>query len=635
MCGIAGKLSWRGKVELETVIRMRKKLDHRGPDSSGVYQNGPIAFAHRRLAVIDLDSSAEQPMLDKSGRYCIIFNGEIYNYLSLRRELEQAGVCFRTKSDTEVLLESYKYWGENFLTRINGMFAFAIWDQSARKLFMARDRLGEKPLFYYFFPHGGISFASEIKSLIEDNEIPLQIDYDSLNNYLSLSYVLAPRSIIHRIVKLPPAHSITIEEGKNPKVQKYWSLRDHYLNKRNFKHFSDASDEFRALFQDSISLRLQSDVPVGSFLSGGLDSSIVTAAMASDPTSHSNIGITADFSEKSYSELDDARSVAKHLRVPHSCLQVNRPSLEDLRKIIYFLDEPFADTSIIPMYYLSLHAKKHVTVMLSGDGADELFGGYSTYLADRLNLLFRFVPGFVPRIFKEAYCTLFPVSRSKVSMDMKIRRFLTGCNSVPCTAHYSWREIFSRKERQELLQPDCFLQSTEREALGIFESYWKDLEFAHPLDRAMYVDTMTWLPDDILTKVDRCTMAHGLEARTPFLDHRIAEFAASLPIEYKISGVTGKRILRESFGKALPRSTLRKQKSGFNAPILSWIKDWKLVIQDEVSSSTELASYFSRPAIERLIHAPHYAEDMSFKLFTLLNFVIWWRDVFHSARASE
>ena len=571
MCGISGILDWSQPLPQETLHNMIRRLSHRGPDSEGFFIESPIGFAHCRLSIIDLRENANQPMQDRSGNYHIVFNGTIYNFQVLRQDLETAGSRFRTKSDTEVLLEAYKKWGTNCLERLNGMFAFAIWDRPKRKLFLARDRLGEKPLFYFSLPEGGLVFASELKALLAHPASPRDLDLNAVSQFLSFGYVPGVTCIISGIKKLPPGHFLIAENGELHEPISYWDLKASFMAKRKFRSTGEASEEFRSLFRDTVQTRLISDVPLGAFLSGGIDSSSIVSAMAQIHPSPLPQTFSMGFEEKTYSELAMARKVAGLLEVEHRDQTLSSNLLPRLPEIAYFADEPFADTSFIPMFSLAKFCKQHVTVCLSGDGGDEILGGYETYIADKLCKRTNWLPNRAREGILNLIRSCWPVSFGKVSLDYKICKFLEGHSSNIDRAHASWRVLFSEDEKSALWVHPLEDQLAIKDPLEPFLKHAREVKECHYLDRAMYVDLKTWLPDDILAKVDRSTMAHGLEARAPFLDYRLVEFAASLPVSLKIRGLQKKYLLKQAYKKHLPAEVLHQKKRGFNAPVSHWI----------------------------------------------------------------
>ncbi|MEZ4754606.1 MAG: asparagine synthase (glutamine-hydrolyzing) [Bdellovibrionota bacterium] len=524
-------------------------------------------------------------------------------------------------------MEAYKVWGTSCVEEFNGMFAFAIWDSQDKELFLARDRLGKKPLYYSLQPDAGIVFASEMKSVMKHPSISGDVNYYALHQYLALSYTLSSQAFLKGIEKLPAAHWMLIRKDKPPHMEQYWDLAESFLNKTSLTYDS-AVLELESLIDDATKLRLISDVPLGAFLSGGVDSSSIAASMCNARNPESNLTFSIGFNEKSFSELAEAEFCAKYLGVSHNSKLVEPEMAKLLPKILYYADEPFADTSIIPMYFLSEFTRQHVTVALSGDGADEIFAGYETYAADKLHSLLKMFPSLLVSLGSKVYDALVPRDFGKVSTDYKIRQFLKGHTFDSVKAHYSWREIFSEDERRKLLSPDYHWCLEAANPLDEFRAFDDEVADACLLDRSMYTDIKTWLVDDILVKVDRSSMAHSLEARAPFLDYRVVEFAASLPQSYKIKGLNKKRILKDSQRKRLPKQILDRKKSGFNAPIADWLENSLEAYCDDLQVSAQTQGVFNKGFVESLINDHRSKKaDNSFKLFTLISFDIWQRNL--------
>jgi asparagine synthase (glutamine-hydrolysing) len=551
---------------------MTEALFHRGPDAGGTIRIDKFAvFGHRRLAIIDLSEQANQPLQDISKRFTIIYNGEIYNYLELKSVLQEKGCSFRTNSDTEVALFAFMHWGSACFNKFNGMFALAIWDSHEKELVLARDRFGEKPL-YYSLLNNEISFSSDLHSILEDEKINSQasISIPGLNHFLAMGYILSPLTIYEGINKLESAHFIRFRNGKIVEKRSYWNYSDCFRAKGSAKK-NEIISELDHILEKAVDYRLISDVPVGAFLSGGLDSSGIVA-YAKKRLNYDLHTFSVGFPETSYNEADDAKIVAEFLKTTHHQLVPDLSSdLGCLNRAIGCYTEPFSDTSLIPMVLVSEFASKKVKVVLSGDGADEIFGGYATYRADHIHRqLSKFPPvlrQFLSRLLKE----IKPRSNRKTPLSFKLNQFSKGISENSQYAHYSWRELFSEKERisiigkqyEELVKGSC--------PSKIFKKYYAQVEDLHPLNQHLYVDAKTWLTDDILVKIDRATMAFGLEARAPYLDPELVEYAATIPPQLKFNGYEGKIILKEVLKKHLPSSTIKKKKTGFNAPINSWL----------------------------------------------------------------
>lgn len=497
----------------------------------------------------------------------VVFNGEIYNYIELKGELEAKGHSFRTRSDTEVLLAAYETWGEGCLEKFNGMFAFVVYDPKKEELFFARDRMGEKP-FHYFHSGGIFAFASEIKSLLTLPPVrgSLEVDPRSISDFLSLGYILAPKTIFKNIHKLPAAHCGTFNSRDGTMaVKEYWRLAEFYHPDRKMAFTTASADRLRELIHDACKIRMRSDVPFGAFLSGGLDSSSITAAMR-DSSSSAVTAFSAGFDDASFDETRYASLAAESLKVKHVHFKTRQPGNGALSRLAWFFDEPFADTSLMPTFELNRETRKHVTVALSGDGADEIFAGYPTYQADRYYRLYRRFPSFLQRAILSSAARFLRPSYRKVSFDYKVLQFLKSGGLSPERAHYWWRVIFSDEEKRRIMSPDLVKECGGYDPYDAFNRYYRDVPQAGFLDKTLYVDQKTWLQDDILVKADRMSMANSVEVRSPFLDHRIVEYAAMLPENAKQSGGEQKVALKKAMGALLPDEIVSRKKQGFSAP---------------------------------------------------------------------
>jgi asparagine synthase (glutamine-hydrolysing) len=623
MCGISGLVSWNAPPDADIVARMNQRLRHRGPDATGVVALGPVVLGHQRLSIIDLSEASNQPLSDTTGRFWIVFNGEIYNYRELRRELAGFDVTFKTQSDTEIILEAYKKWGVDCISRLNGMFAFALWDSADKQLVLARDRAGEKPLFYAQLPGDQLAFASELKALRVVPGIEGRLNPRALSQYLSLNYTLGSDCIFTGVRKLPPAHRLVVRRGAPPAETEYWNLAALFRDKRQFRSEDEAADELRSLVDDAVRLRMISDVPLGGFLSGGVDSSAVVAAMRQGGDSKAVKTFTIGFDEPGYSELREAGFMAGHLGVDHHEMVVRPQLAQTLPRIVYHADEPFADTSSIPFYFLGQFARQKVTVALSGDGADELFAGYDTYLADRLHGFGQRLPRWMHRAALGA-ARLAPVTFGKVSWDFKLRQFSRGLELDPWRAHHSWRLIFSEEEKRRLVRPEHHAEILAEDPFEEVARHFRAVPDLCPVDQTAYVDIKTWLADDILVKLDRNTMAHSLEARLPFLDPRIIELAARLPADLKLRGLRRKYLLKKSQEGRLPAEVLSRRKTGFNAPVSHWLLSSLAELGQSALETLDRDGWLMRPYAEQL-WAEHRAgrADHGLKLFGLTCLGLW------------
>ena len=600
MCGIAGIVNFGGQPDPARVRAMNESMVHRGPDHGGTAELPGVIFGHRRLSIIDLSSDANQPMKSPDGRYMISFNGEIYNYRELRQELAGLGRPFQTESDTEVLLNSYAQWGAEALSRLDGMFAFAIWDVLDRRLFLARDRMGEKPLYYRLEPTGEFVFASELQALLVQSATPRRPGLEALGVYLSVNYVPGHKSLVDGVYKLPPAHSLTLDADGSRRVEEYWNLASCFGKGGSPSSFEDAQERLRSLVSDSVRSRQVSDVALGAFLSGGLDSAIIVGEMCDDSLKAAPDTFTIGFSEEGYSEVAAARQSAGHYSATQHDQVVGETIGDDIEKILGCLDEPMADTSILPMFYLSKFARQSVTVALSGDGADELFAGYPTYAADRLRHLTSWTPSFLTDAVSAVVNKSVPDSPGKVTAEYKLKRFLEGHSYPAGKAHYAWRRTMSDEMKAALLLDDVRDRVMDFDPYSVFAEQEAKLEECHYLDRSLYVDIKTWLCDDILVKLDRMTMAHSLEARPPFLSHKLVEFAASLPVAWRMRLFQGKRILRNAYAHRLPPHLNRKRKLGFNAPVSHWLNGPLRDYGRSMSLSSAMLNYFDGARVETL-----------------------------------
>lgn len=623
MCGIAGFILHRSQAlnnPNTALLNMTRRLAHRGPDGSGHHCKEPVFLGHRRLSIIGIADGA-QPMAGDNGSM-LTFNGEIYNYLEIRNELEARGRQFKTQSDTEVLLSALDTDGEACLENLNGMFAFAYWCPRRNTLTLARDRLGKKPLYYYDGP-GFFAFASELKALLEMPEVgaSLEIDARSISDFLSVGYILQPKSIYRNIQQLEPGHIARIQPGTPGLASKaYWSAHEAFLEDK-LPPGRKTQEDFINLLDDAVRIRLRSDVPVTTFLSGGIDSAAVLASACKSASSRPS-ALCMGFGAESFDESENASLTASHLDVSFERLEHDSESNITLDNIYDVFDEPFADTSILPMMELTASASRKYKVALSGDGADEILAGYPTYRADRYYNSYRRVPNTVQRASKWfADQTLRP-SYKKVSFDYKLKQFLASRGLSREEAHYWWRVIFSDEEKQCLLSTEAQQTLDGYNPFDVFRQYFDRVRGAGFLDRTLYVDTMTWLPSDILVKVDRTSMAHGLEVRTPFLDHRLVSFCARLPEKMKFDGQRQKVILRNAFQSRLPGKILSGPKRGFNAPTTKF-------------SRTSLSPGAAGNMFDSRVSYDPAKEDMTFKGFSLSILDFWMRMADQSKRAGQ
>jgi asparagine synthase (glutamine-hydrolysing) len=586
---------------------MSARLVHRGPDSDGTRVDGTAALAARRLSIIDL-ATGDQPIANEDGTVHVVQNGEIYNYRELRAGLEHRGHRFATQSDTEVLVHLYEEHGEGFAERLRGMFAIAVWDARRRRLVLARDRFGIKPL-YYRLDGGDLAFASELRSLPRG-----EIDGDALEAFLAFNSIPAPLSIFRETRKLPPGHILVWENG-DARLERYARPAPAPADAVRTDNEDELAEELRARLRDSVRAHLIADVPVGVLLSGGIDSAVL-AALAAQESSEPIHTFSIGFEERSFDELDDARSVATQYGTRHDELVVRPDAALLLPALADAFDEPFADSSALPTYLVSELAAGQVKVALSGEGGDELFGGYYTYAADLLALRVGRVAPFARPLVERL-----PSSSRRASLDYKAKRFVRGATLPPLERHHAWKEIFSPEARAELTgSPSGF------DPVDLLRARYSETEGAELLARLQDVDLGIYLVDDLLVKTDRASMAHSLEARVPYLDPLVAGLALALPTKLKISGLRKKRLLRKAAAPLLPQGIVNGRKRGFSIPAAAWLRgELEPFARDVLAPDTLRRQGFFRPeAVSRLIDR-HVAgeEDLSRQLWGLLAFTLW------------
>ena len=625
MCGIAGCLHFDSMKGIDRVLlqRMSETLVHRGPDGAGIYLSGPVGLAHRRLSIIDLESG-RQPMSNENGTLWIVFNGEIYNFQELRGELLSKGYRFKTKSDTEVLLHLYEEKGADCLKDLRGMFAFAIWDALKKTLFLARDRVGKKPLYYYADERRFI-FGSEIKAILQDPEVRREVNREALHDYLTLGYTPSPGTMFRGIQKLPPAHSLLVQEGRI-ETRCYWTLRH---DPKWQGSLAEAEDRLLAELKEAVRIRLVSDVPLGAFLSGGLDSSLVVSLMSElvgKPVKTFTIG----FENEDFSEVSFARRVARHLGTEHHEFIVKPDAAAILPKLIWHYNEPFGDSSCIPTYYVAKLAREHVTVALNGDGGDESFAGYDRYKAGKLSQILQGTPPFLLSLGARACGWLArKPGGGRRSGFLRQQHFLEAMLQYPRLSERYLRWVSYFMEEKNALYTDDFKAAlASRRTADLFENYFDPRLSLGVVDRLMALDIQTYLPEDLLVKMDVATMANSLEARSPFLDQNVMAFAAGLPEAMKLKGWTGKFILRRLAVKRLPKEIVTRRKMGFAVPIGHWFRtNLRTYLLDTLLDSRSLQrGYFKREAISRVLQEHlEGKEDHSPRVWALLNLELWHR----------
>lgn len=633
MCGITGA-AWTNPtfaVEESTLRRMTDALAHRGPDDAGYYfsPRRDAALGHRRLSIIDL-AGGHQPLSNEDGTIWIAFNGEIYNYRELQPVLESQGHKFHTSSDTETIVHLYEQHGPDCVRQLRGMFAFAIWDERKRELFLARDRLGKKPLIYRHEPQR-LLFASELKAILQVPGVPREIDPTALADYLALQYVPYPKSILKGFSQLPPAHWAVFSATTGElKIRRYWTP-PYEEQPMSFDEPPPPAtdDEWRQRLRETLTkavrLRLRSDVPLGAFLSGGIDSTIITGLMqrlSERPIQTFSIG----FPVKQFDERTYAREASQKLGTDHHELVVDPSAVQLLPKLIWHYDQPFADSSAIPTMYLSEFTRKHVTVALTGDGGDELFAGYDRYQAVRLASQVDRLPSWLRTPLTHSIWQRLPASVAQKSRRRRLKRFLAVLGQSPQRRYLNWISIFDDARRQELLSTDFTEQLGDHDAAEFILTAYARHPGSDIVRRTTAVDVDTYLPADILVKVDIASMAYGLECRSPFLDHHVAELAARMPQRLKLCGGQGKRILREVFADLLPESITRRPKMGFGVPLDHWFRnELRDLVSDTLLSQKSLSrGYFQPETVRRLVEEHVSSQwDHSARLWSLLVLELW------------
>jgi asparagine synthase (glutamine-hydrolysing) len=637
MCGITGWANLDSRTPppegaKELLHAMCERLVHRGPDSEGLLVSTGVALGMRRLAIIDL-VTGEQPVFNEDKSVAVVLNGEIYNYRQLRSDLEKRGHSFRSASDTEVLPHLYEEYGQDMVQHLNGMFAFALWDSRRRRLLIARDYFGEKPLYWGVFDNT-LVFASEPKALLAHPAVAPAVNLQALRQYLSFDYVPAPLSIYQGINKLPAAHTLILENGEI-RTAAYWRLS--YQTKEPVPSEAEAAERLQELLADSVSMRLVSDVPLGVLLSGGVDSSAVTA-LAVRASSEAVKTFSISFAESSFDESSYARGVAKFLGTDHHEERLSANLAANLvGEIGSWMDEPFSDPSLVPTYLLSRFTRKHVTVALGGDGGDELFAGYPMYLGHRLAEIYARVPGLLKNTVIEPLVHLLPVKTKNLSFDYKALRFITGAKYEPVARHHIWFGSFTPEEHKQLLTPEA-LGATEGDVYRDARAMVAECDAEDIVERMQNLDTRLYLAEDILTKVDRASMAVSLEVRAPFLDRRVAEFAASLPSHYKLRGRKTKYILKRAVEDLLPPFVTRRSKKGFGVPVAEWLKGKLRPLARDLLSPERVrrAGVFNPGYITRLQDEHERgAANHSKLLWTLLMFELWHESFIETARRIE
>ncbi len=616
MCGICG-FNWND----ESLIRaMADTIRHRGPDQKGTYCCDAMSLGFRRLAIIDLTENGRQPMFNEDGTICLVFNGEIYNFQELRHELQGKGHIFSSKADSEVIIHAYEEWGIDSISRLRGMFAYGLYDANRKRLLLVRDRIGIKPL-YYTYKNGRLLFASEIKAILEDPQVERRVNFQAMYDYLGFEFVPAPQTMFEGIHKLPAGHFLVLE-NQDIRLQQYWDLQFH--PGENKLSFGEAVEKMREHLDYAVASHLVSDVPLGVFLSGGLDSSCIVALMRKHLTGSFKT-FTIGYEDKSFSELDYAQIVADYCQTDHQVLMLDTLKPDYVEKTLWHLDEPMTDLSTVPLYLLCQQAREHVTVCLSGEGADESFAGYDRFKASRLATWFNIMPGPLRRQVVGRFMDLLPDQPQKKGAINMLKRFVEGANLDPEGQHLRWQYFLNATLENNLLD-ERFRDQVQLDPFRLVREYNSRCDAGSDrVNREIYLDMRFMMTDSVLMKVDRMSMASSLEIRVPLLDHVLVEFMASLPGDWKLKGMTTKYIFRAALEGLLPDKIVHRGKQGYSLPVKQLLRgDLKQYMVELLNDSSVIRDNMDVAYINRLIKE-HCAmkHNHNHVLWALINIAIW------------
>uniref|UniRef100_UPI004057804D asparagine synthase (glutamine-hydrolyzing) n=1 Tax=Candidatus Electrothrix sp. TaxID=2170559 RepID=UPI004057804D len=616
MCGISG-FNWND----EGLIRaMTDTLEHRGPDQQGHFCSDEMSLGFRRLSIIDLSDNGRQPMFNEDNTIALVFNGEIYNFQELRKELKSKGHVFHSKADSEVILHGYEEWGTKVMHRLRGMFAFGLYDMPRKRLLLVRDRIGIKPL-YYTYKDGRLLFASEIKAILEDPQVERRVNYQAMYDYLGFEFVPAPQTMFADIHKLPAGHMLVFENG-NIHQEQYWDLKFH--PGENKLTFDEAVEKMREHLDYAVQSHLVSDVPLGVFLSGGLDSSCLVALMRKHLTGSFKT-FTIGYEDKSFSELDYAQVVAEHCQTDHQVLVLDSLKPEYVEKTLWHLDEPMTDLSTVPLYLLCKQAREHVTVCLSGEGADESFAGYDRFKASRMSRWFNLMPGPLRQQVIGRLTAMLPDQPQKKGAINMLKRFVEGANLDPAGQHLRWQYFFNSVLENNLLQSG-FRSKVGMDPFRQLREYTARCDAGKDqVNQEIYLDMRFMMTDSVLMKVDRMSMASSLEIRVPLLDHVLVEFMASLPGDWKLKGMTTKYIFRAALEGLLPENIVHRGKQGYSLPVKHLLRgDLKPYMNELLNDSAVIRENMDLAYVNRLIEE-HCAmkQNHNHVLWALINIAIW------------
>lgn len=616
MCGICG-FNWSNG---SLVKDMTNIMIHRGPDQQGCFVDDEISLGHSRLSIIDLSEKGKQPMENEDGSIRIVYNGEIYNFKELREILEKEGHKFFSDTDTEVIIHAYEQWGEECVERLRGMFAFAIWDAQNKQFFLARDRVGIKPLYYYL-DSGKFMFASEIKAILLNPAVKREVNYRALYYFMGYEYVPTPLTLFDGIIKLPPAHTLLFKDSKI-KLTRYWDL---YFSKDNGNE-AHLLDQIYNKLQESVRLRLISDVPLGAFLSGGIDSSAIVGMMSQmldGPVKTFTIG----YEDESYSELEYARQVADYFGTDHKEIIVDPGSVEYFEKSIWYLDEPMTDLSLIPAYLFCREAKKYVTVCLSGEGGDEVFLGYDRFVASKMDQYYRIIPEMLRKNIISRIVGMLPPQPQKKGAINVVKRFIEGSDLPLEGWHMRWQYFSNENEEKMLYKGPLGYVSENINPFEHINSYYLSCNLKDRVAREQYMEMRSFLVDNVLVKVDRMSMANALEVRVPYLDYKFLEFCATIPGNLKLKGLTTKYIFKKSMLKLLPKNIVYRKKQGFSFPIKNWLRnELKEYMMDLLYNSEIIKENFDSYQLNKMVEQ-HLkgTQNHSHRLWALMNLELWHR----------
>jgi asparagine synthase (glutamine-hydrolysing) len=615
MCGICG-FNWNDK---ELISVMCGSIEHRGPDQQGTFCHESISLGFRRLAIIDLSDHGSQPMFNEDNTICLVFNGEIYNFQELRPELIARGHIFKGRSDSEVLLHAYEEYGKDCIHRLRGMFAFAIYDLNEKSLFIARDRIGIKPLYYYN-RDGKFLFASEIKAILTDRSVAREVNDQAIYDYLGFEFVPAPQTMFRHINKLPSGHYLTLKDGRM-EITRYWDLA--MATSPTTLSYQDAVERQKELLGEAVKSHLVSDVPLGVFLSGGLDSSAIVALMRrniSGPIKTFTIG----YHDKTFSELDYAAIVARHCETDHQVLMLDDIKPEYVEETLYHLDEPMTDLSTVPLYLLCKQAREQVTVCLSGEGADESYAGYDRFKAAKIASWFNLIPGPVRQHVIGRLVAQLPDQNQKKGVINMLKRFVEGANLSAEGNHLRW-QYFGSDNLTRNLFTGSFRESITLDPFGKVREYAARCKDADEVNRQIYLDMRYMMTDSVLMKVDKMSMASSLEVRVPLLDHVLVEFLASLPGDWKLKGMTTKYIFRSALEELLPKEIVHRGKQGYSLPVKHLLRgEMKPYMVSLLNDSPLIREKMNASYVNQLIEE-HCAmkHNHNHVLWALMNLSIW------------